>query len=173
MSWTVQLKRRLMMKTCQRFMKRISGCHGILPPEVRRPISFPALIMTLALTAITLCGGNRSLAATVRITDDLGQRITLPCPAIRIISLYGAYNEILAAMGLEDRLVGRTKADSLPPSILSKPSIGTHMRPNIEMVLGLKPDLVIQSAGRREAVMMVRQLQSEGLNAAVFSSHGF
>jgi len=92
---------------------------------------------------------------------------------MRIIALYGAYNEILAAMGLEGRLVGRTKADSLPPSILSKPSIGTHMRPNIEMILGLKPDLIIQSAGRKEAMVMVRQLQGEGLQAAVFHPTDF
>ena len=51
------------------------------------------------------------------------------------------------SMGLADRLVGRTKADTQPPEILAKPSIGTHMRPNVEMILGLKPDLIIQDAG--------------------------
>ena len=97
----------------------------------------------------------------------------MPHPARRIIALYGAYNEILAAMGLEERLVGRTKADSLPSSILSKPSIGTHMRPNVEMVLGLKPDLIIQSAGRKEAMEIVRQLREEGLQVAVFHPTSF
>ena len=94
-------------------------------------------------------------------------------PAKRIIALYGAYNEILAAMGLEDRIVGRTKADKIPPSILSKPSIGTHMRPNIELVLGLKPDLVIQSAGRKEALVAVQQIQQEGVPVVVFSPKDF
>ena len=94
-------------------------------------------------------------------------------PARRIIALYGAYNEILAAMGLEDRLTGRTKADFLPPSILTKPSIGTHMRPNIELILGLKPDLVVQSAGRREAMLIVEQLRKEGLNVVVFHPSNF
>ena len=89
-------------------------------------------------------------------------------PAKRIIALYGAYNEILAAMGLEGMLVGRTKADALPPSILTKPSIGTHMRPNMEIILGLKPDLVIQSAGRKEALAMVQQIREGGIPVAVF-----
>ncbi len=92
---------------------------------------------------------------------------------MRIISLYGAYNEILAAMGLEDRLVGRTKADKEPPSILLKPSIGTHMRPNIEIILGLKPDLTIQSAGRKEALATVQQIEREGLPVAVFDPSSF
>ena len=108
-----------------------------------------------------------------QIVDDRGEQVLLSSPAKRIIALYGAYNEILAAMGLEDRIVGRTKADKIPPSILSKPSIGTHMRPNIEMVLGLKPDLVIQSAGRKEALVAVQQIQNEGVPVAVFSPKSF
>jgi iron complex transport system substrate-binding protein len=114
-----------------------------------------------------------ALAGEVRVTDDLGQEVALPGPARRIIALYGAYNEILAAMGLEERLVGRTKADVLPPSILEKPSIGTHMRPNVEMILGLKPDLIIQSAGRREALTVVHQLQKRGFRIPIFNPSGF
>jgi iron complex transport system substrate-binding protein len=109
----------------------------------------------------------------VEVIDDLGQRVKMDSPAERIIALYGAYNEILAAMGLEDRIVGRTRADTLPPSILSRPSIGTHMRPNVEMVLGLKPDLILQEAGRREALMTVQQLKREGLSVAVFHTVDF
>ncbi len=105
--------------------------------------------------------------------DDTGRELLLERPAERIIALYGAYNEILAAMGLENRLVGRTRADLLPPSILSRPSIGTHMRPNVELVLALEPDLVIQSAGRREATVVVDQLRRHGCNVAVFQPHNF
>jgi len=116
---------------------------------------------------------GRCLAGDLRIVDDLGQEVTLPNAAHRIIALYGAHNEILAAMGLERRIVGRTKADKIPPSILSKPSIGTHMRPNVEITLGLKPDLVIQSAGRKEALTAVQQLRREGLQVAVFQPTSF
>ena len=117
--------------------------------------------------------GNRSSEAMVRIVDDLGQEITLNQPAKRIIALYGAYNEILAAMGIADRLVGRTKTDVLPESIRDKPSIGTHMRPNVEMIMGLKPDLIVQSAGRKESLTVVRQLEEEGLKVAVFQPTDF
>ena len=120
-----------------------------------------------------LTGVGKCSALNIEIIDDLGEKVALPYPAKRVIALYGAYNEILGAMGLECRLVGRTKADSLPPSIWSKPSIGTHMRPNVELILGLKPDLIIQSAGRKEAMVIVRQLQKEGLRVAVFSPAGF
>lgn len=112
-------------------------------------------------------------ADEIHVKDDTGRELVLERPAERIIALYGAYNEILAAMGLEDRLVGRTKADVLPPSILSRPSIGTHMRPNVELVLALEPDLIIQSAGRREATVVVGQLERHGRPVAVFQPHSF
>lgn len=107
------------------------------------------------------------------VKDDTGQTVTLEKPAMRIIALYGAYNEIIAAMGLESRLVARTKADKTPPSILSKPSIGTHMRPNVELVLGRRPDLIVQEGARRQAMMPVNQLRNQGLNVAVFSPWSF
>jgi iron complex transport system substrate-binding protein len=116
---------------------------------------------------------SRPGAFGVEVLDDLGQSIRLPSPAKRIIALYGAYNEILAALGLEDRIVGRTKADRIPPVIASKPIIGTHMRPNIEIVLGVKPDLALQSAGRQEALEAVQQLRRQGLQVAVFNPSTF
>jgi iron complex transport system substrate-binding protein len=112
-------------------------------------------------------------AGGISIVDDFGNRVPLPGPAKRIIALYGAFNEILGAMGLEERIVGKTKADSLPRSILAKPSIGTHMRPNVEIVLSLKPDLILQAAGRKEGAAIVDQLRKEGLCVAVFNPSTF
>lgn len=107
------------------------------------------------------------------MTDDTGHLIELDKPAQRIITLYGGYNEVIAALGIEDRLIARTKADRVPESIVKKPVIGTHMRPNVEMVMALKPDLIIQNAGRREAMTPVEQLKKHGLNVAVFSPETF
>lgn len=112
-------------------------------------------------------------SAEVQITDDLGQVISLEEPARRIISLYGAYSEILFAMGLEDRLVARTRADVFPPAIVSKPSVGTHLRPNMELVLGLQPDLIIQASGRKYGHEVIRQIEERGLVVASFQPTTF
>jgi len=112
-------------------------------------------------------------SGSLQICDDAGQTVVLPKPAQRLIALYGAYNEILAEMGLLDRLVGRTKADTQPPEIVAKPSIGTHMRPNVEMILGLQPDLIIQAAGAQEAMPGLEQLRQQGVAVAVFHPNSF
>lgn len=69
--------------------------------------------------------------------------------------------------------MARTSADELPPSIAAKPSIGTHLRPNAELILGLRPDLVVQLGGRSEAMEPVRFLEGRGLTVAVFDMENF
>jgi iron complex transport system substrate-binding protein len=117
--------------------------------------------------------GGPVFAKSISVTDDLNRKVTLTKPAERLIALYGAYNEILVDMGLERKLIARTSADKTPESMLAKPSIGTHMRPNVELIMGLKPDLIIQNAGRKEALVPVRQLMSQGLPVAVFNTNSF
>lgn len=111
--------------------------------------------------------------AQAPITDDSGETVTLAAPAKRIIALYGAFNEILAEMGLEERIIARTRADKIPPSILEKPAIGTHMRPNVEMIVGLAPDLVLQMSGRRQALAPVEALKRFNIPTAVFKAANF
>jgi iron complex transport system substrate-binding protein len=114
-----------------------------------------------------------SAHAQVAVTDDLGREIRLHAPARRIIALYSSFSEILADLGCADLLVARTAADDQPPSITAKPSIGTHLRPNAELILGLAPDLVIQLKGRDEAMEPVRFLEQRGLTVAVFDLENF
>ena len=127
-----------------------------------------ALILTLTLLSLA-----KMAPAEVRVTDDLGQVIALKEPAQRIISLYGAYSEILFAIGAGDRLVARTSSDRFPPSILEKPSVGTHLRPNMELVLGLQPDLIIDAVGMKHGHEVIRQIQQKGLTVAVFQPRSF
>ncbi len=107
-------------------------------------------------------------AGAVSITDDFGTVITLKQPARRIICLYGAMNEILETMGLSDRIIARTHADDFSPTIRSKPSIGTHMRPNVELVVGLRPDLVLQMAGRKGVSEPLNAIEQHGIPTALF-----
>jgi iron complex transport system substrate-binding protein len=128
-------------------------------------VSLFAVMLVLLSPAIS--------TAEVRVTDDLGQVISLEEPARKIISLYGAYSEILFAMGLGERLVARTRADRFPPALLEKPSVGTHLRPNMELVFGLQPDLILQAHGRKHGHEVIRQIQEKGLTVASFKPTTF
>lgn len=79
---------------------------------------------------------------------------------------------MLLEMGLEDRIIARTSADTRS-ELAALPVIGTHMRPNFESVGALRPDLILQFEGRQEAQDQVRRLRDLGFNVAVFHGANF
>ncbi|EQN48335.1 hypothetical protein HMPREF0326_05736 [Desulfovibrio sp. 3_1_syn3] len=112
-------------------------------------------------------------AAPIEVVDDTGVTLTLDKPAERIIALYGAYNELLLALDARDLLVARTVADAHLPELAGLPAIGTHMRPNAELIVAQKPDLVLQLAGRREALLQTEALRKLGINVLTFEMDSF
>lgn len=160
------------------------GLHASVPhsyeaaPAGATAVSHPATLAetrNAAEPGSPRAGALLAEAATgaVSVVDDAGAEIRLAAPARRIIALYGAFNEILAAMGLADRLAARTQADVEPPQIAALPSIGTHMRPNLELILGLHPDLVLQMGGRKAASEPVEALRRMGIPTAFFNVGSF
>jgi len=122
---------------------------------------------------LLLFAAGPASAEPLRVVDGQGTVVSLEAPAQRVICLYGAFSELFVAMGLEDRLVARTLADEDLPVLKGLPSVGTHMRPSLELIIGLRPDLVIQLAGRKESAQTVDALRRHGLNVAVFNPTSF
>lgn len=75
-------------------------------------------------------------------TDDVGRRVYLAKPARRVVSLAPSVTEILFAVGLDAEVVGVTTFCDYPAQAKSKPKIGSSI-PNLEAILGLKPDLIV------------------------------
>jgi iron complex transport system substrate-binding protein len=112
-------------------------------------------------------------AATFQIVDDLGKTVILQEPPKRIIPLYGAFTEMLFTIGAGPRVIARTEADSHPSEIVRLPSVGTHMRPNVELIIGLKPDLVIQSGSRLDDMPELERVRAVGIPVAIFAPKSF
>lgn len=64
-------------------------------------------------------------------------------PPARIVSATPSVTEMLFALGLGDRVVGVTTFCRYPPAAARIPKIGTYIQPNLEVVLSLRPDLVV------------------------------
>ena len=112
---------------------------------------------SVALAALVVaCGDARSrttsaatdtAAANVTgafvLRDDFGDTLTLRAPPRRIVSLNPATTELFFALGAGDRLVGRTHFDLYPPAAQAVQDLGSAIPPNVESVLGVRPDLVM------------------------------
>ncbi|MEA3469123.1 MAG: ABC transporter substrate-binding protein [Thermodesulfobacteriota bacterium] len=80
----------------------------------------------------------------------------------RIISLYPAHSENLAALGLGQELIGIAASDTHPPAILDKPRFSHH--DNAEKFIAADPDLVlIRPMIAHSAPQLLAQLQGAGI----------
>lgn len=113
------------------------------------------------------------LAQAVLVTDDRGRDVRLNQPARRIVCLHGGLTDVLLALGKGDLIVGRTTADDAIPALAAVPAVGTHLRPNLELILSLQPDLVLQHAGREEAGEPLKALESLQIPSAAFEMDDF
>jgi iron complex transport system substrate-binding protein len=104
-----------------------------------------------------------------QVTDDRGVAVTLAAPPQRIVSLYGGLTEILRALGAADRVVARIQGDETVPGV---PTVGTHLQPNVEMILALKPDLVVQG-GVPKGMPALKRLEAAQVPVAMFAPHDF
>jgi ABC-type Fe3+-hydroxamate transport system substrate-binding protein len=91
--------------------------------------------------AISAACARPDAAASLR--DDFGHAVSVERVPTRIVSLNPATTEILFTIGAGSRLIGRTKYDLWPDSARFVPALGDAIRPNVEVVLGTRPDLVI------------------------------
>jgi len=92
-------------------------------------------------------GGCREERAAVPVplvaVDDLGDTVRLAAPATRIVSLIPATTELLFALGLGERVVGRTTWCDFPAAARQVPSLGDGLQPNLEAIVAARPDLVV------------------------------
>ncbi|MCD8553272.1 ABC transporter substrate-binding protein [Seleniivibrio sp.] len=65
--------------------------------------------------------------------------------AERVVILAPAAGDIIHKLGAEDKIVGITKnLEGFPKAV----EVGTHLKPNIEIIKSLKPDLLIAGNGK-------------------------
>jgi len=97
-------------------------------------------LKTFALT-LALVFNTLGLAKTVK--DDLGRAVNVPEKVNRIVSLAPSATENLFAIGAGHLVVGVTSACDYPPKVRKLPQVGDFMKPSLERVAALKPDLIV------------------------------
>jgi len=88
-------------------------------------------------------------AAALQITDDRGVLVTLAQPPQRIVSLLPSLSETVCELGQCHRLVGVDRYSNYPASLQKLPQLGGGLDPNIELIVALKPDVVLMAKSSR------------------------
>jgi iron complex transport system substrate-binding protein len=108
-----------------------------------------------------------SAFGAVSATDSDGRRVSLAAPAQRIVSLAPHVTEQLFAAGAGAKVVAASEYSDYPEAAQRLPRVASSGTVNLEMVLALKPDLVV--AWRLEATSAALA-RLESLGVPVFYS---
>ena len=79
----------------------------------------------------------------IAVVDDNGDSLKLTSVAQRIISLSPNTTEILFHIGAGEKIVGADEYSNYPPAANEIIRVNNHAAANYELILSLKPDLVI------------------------------
>lgn len=99
------------------------------------------------------------------IIDGMDREVTIESEPQSIISLAPSTTEIIYAIGLGDKLIGRTDYCNFPAEVENVESVGTLREPNIESIIALNPDLIVASTIIDEEV--VAKFEEVGINVVI------
>jgi iron complex transport system substrate-binding protein len=109
--------------------------------------------------------------ASRTLTDETGRQVVVPDHPHRVICLMPTVTDTIYALGGGDDVVAISDYTKYPSAALKKPSVGDLIKPSIETIVSLHPDLVIgmQPAGPME---VTDQLERAGIPIFLVSPHG-
>jgi len=117
------------------------------------------------LTALAL--GSEAAAEPVVVRDAFERTVTLPAPPQRIVPIFASNVEMVAALGLSDRIVGIEAYTRYPPEVLSKPLVGGRLGFSVDKVVEQRPDLVVVTPARQAAHQLVDPMERLGIPVMV------
>ena len=101
------------------------------------------------------------------ITDALGRAVTIPRKPTRIVSIFASNTEMLAAIGVRDRIVGIEAYTRFPPGIERLPKIGGRLGFSVEAIARVSPDLVVMTPARQAVSTLLKPMQTIGVPVVV------
>jgi iron complex transport system substrate-binding protein len=89
----------------------------------------------------------------------LAAALMLTAQPKRIVSTAPSITETLFALGLGDRVVAVSQHCHYPPEANTRPRVGSYLKPNIEVIVSLRPDLVIVQAKTNDAAEQLERVK--------------
>lgn len=113
-------------------------------------------------------GGLPAAAADPIVVHDAFERtVALPAPPQRIVTIFSSNVEIVASLGLADRIVGIEAYTRYPPEVLNKPLVGGRLGFSVDKVVEQRPDLVVVTPARQAAHQLVDPMERIGVPVMV------
>jgi iron complex transport system substrate-binding protein len=118
-----------------------------------RPLSTRRAAAAASLAAVSLAA-DFLVAAAILLAGCRAERAGVPPAAsrapARLVTLAPSLTETAYALGLGDRVVGVSDYSAWPPEAAAKTRLGGLFNPDLERIVGLKPDLALLLPSQRD-----------------------
>ena len=102
-------------------------------------------------------------AEPVTVRDAFDRNVTVPEPPQRIVTIFASNTEMVAALGLADRIVGIEAYTRYPREVLDRPLVGGRLGFSVDAVVALRPDLVVVTPSRQAANQLIDPMERIGV----------
>ncbi|GGC74660.1 ABC transporter substrate-binding protein [Chelatococcus reniformis] len=124
------------------------------------------LLAVAAAAAIAAAAPVR--AETVTLRDAMGRDVVLPRPARRLVTIFASNTELVAALGLADRIVGIESYTRYPPEVVGRrPLVGGRLGFSVDRIVALAPDLVVLTPSRQAMHQVLDPMARVGIPVLV------
>jgi ABC-type Fe3+-hydroxamate transport system substrate-binding protein len=123
--------------------------------------------LSLLLTGVMTTAAQASRV----LTDETGRKVTVPDHPHRVVCLVPSVTDTVFELGSGDDVVAVSDYTAYPPAAVKKPSIGSLIKPSIETILSLHPDLVLGSS-IPSSTETAAQLETVGIPVFFVDPHG-
>jgi len=106
-------------------------------------------------------------AEPVTVHDAFDRAVMLAQPPQRIVPIFASNTEIVASLGLADRIVGIEAYTRYPPEVLDRPLVGGRLGFSVDAIVALRPDLVVVTPSRQAASQLVDPMERLGVPVLV------
>jgi ABC-type Fe3+-hydroxamate transport system substrate-binding protein len=127
-------------------------------------------MQSVVLSLLTAALGPAAYAGRV-LTDETGRRVTVPDHPRRVVCLMPNVTDSVFALGAADDVVAVSDYTTYPPEAKRKPSVGSLIKPSIETIVSLHPDLVLGTQ-IPTSLETAAQLQALGIPVFFVNPHG-
>lgn len=128
-----------------------------------------ARVVATACLGLALATATAAAAERPAIVDALGRHVVLDRPPARLVTIFASNTELVASIGLVDRIVGIENFTRFPPEVVGRPTVGGRLGFSVDRVVRQRPDLVIVTPARQAVHQLVDPLERLGIPVIVLT----
>jgi iron complex transport system substrate-binding protein len=102
-------------------------------------------------------------AEPITVRDAFDRSVTIRSPPQRIVPIFASNTEIVASLGIADRIVGIEAFTRYPREVLDRPLVGGRLGFSVDAVVALLPDLVMVTPSRQAANQLIDPMERIGV----------